>query len=148
MIPNGAQIRQQRSKTADFDRLCPAFSGKRLHEHQGSRNFKGSRCFCRVVPEYFPHQGRRADRADQHDVQQAVRRGKAAGGKRPLAGVPLRGGDGFAAGGDRAEREPAGYLCGSVHLPRHGGDHPPQHHGRAAGGVQRVSARVRRVRFL
>lgn len=38
-----------------------------------------------------------------------------------------------------------GYLCGSVHLPRHGGDHPPQHHGRVAGGVQRVSARVRRV---
>ena len=25
-------------------------------------------------------------------------------------------------------------------FPRHGGDHPPQHHGRAAGGVQRVSA--------
>ena len=42
-------------------------------------------------------------------------------------------------------RDIAGYLCGSVHLPRHGGDHPPQHHGRAAGGVQRVSARVRRV---
>ena len=40
MIPNGAQIRQQRSKTADPDRLCPAFSGKRLHEHQGGRNFK------------------------------------------------------------------------------------------------------------
>ena len=83
MIPNGAQIRQQRSKTADIDRLCPAFSGKRLHEHQGGRNFKGSRCFRRVVPEYFPHQGRCADRADRHDVQQAVRRGKAAGGKRP-----------------------------------------------------------------
>ncbi len=65
----------------------------------------------------FPHQGRRADRADRHDVQQAVRRGKAAGGKRPLAGVPLRGGNGFAAGDDRAERESAGYLCGSVHLP-------------------------------
>lgn len=65
--------------------------------------------------------------------------------KRPLAGVPLRGGNGFAAGDDRAERESAGYLCGSVHLPRYGGDHPPQHHGRAAGGVQRVSARVRRV---
>ena len=45
-------------------------------------------------------------------------------------------------------RESAGYLCGGVHLPRHGGDHPPQHHGRAAGGVQHVSARVRRVRFL
>ena len=28
MIPNGAQIRQQRSKTADFDRLCPAFLEK------------------------------------------------------------------------------------------------------------------------
>ena len=28
MISNGAQIRQQGSKTADPDRLCPAFSGK------------------------------------------------------------------------------------------------------------------------
>ncbi len=45
--------------------------------------FKGSRCFCRVVPEYFPHKRRRADRADRHDVRQAVRRGKAAGGKCP-----------------------------------------------------------------
>ena len=44
------------------------------------------------------------------------------GAVRPLAAnaprrCTLRGGNGFAAGAERTERESAGYLCGSVHLP-------------------------------